>query len=100
MNQAYIIGKATSIAKHPSLTGAKLLLAVPVAPDLARVEGDPIIVFDNLGAGIGDLVLISSDGSYTGKEILGTRKTPARWGIVGIIDRDKNGENDDEQDPF
>lgn len=100
MNQAYIIGKATSIAKHPSLTGAKLLLAVPVAPDLARVEGDPIIVFDNLGAGIGDLVLISSDGSYTGKEILGTRTTPARWGIVGIIDRDKEGEDDDEQNAF
>ena len=39
-----------------------------------------------LGAGVGDLVLITSDGSYTRTEIIGTKLTPARWAIVGIID--------------
>lgn len=93
MNQALIIGKATSIAKHPSLIGAKLLIAVPVSTDHQKREGDPLIVFDKLGAGIGDVVLISSDGSYTGNEILGTRSTPGRWGVIGIIEQRKKDRN-------
>ena len=63
-----------------------MLLAVPVTTDGDRPDGEPAIVFDALGAGVGDLVLITSDGSYTGGEIIGTRITPARWGVVGIID--------------
>ncbi|MDO5581053.1 MAG: EutN/CcmL family microcompartment protein [Planctomycetia bacterium] len=94
MNQAMIIGTATSIAKHVSLTGAKLLVALPVDPDHRKREGDPIIVFDKLGAGVGDVVLISSDGSYTGKEILGTRTTPGRWGVIGIIEQRKKDRNE------
>ena len=95
MQQAMIIGTATSVSKHESLTGQKLLLAVAVSRDGKKVESDPMIVFDNLGAGVGDLVLISSDGSYTGGTIIGTRKTPARWAILGIVDRpQKQGENE------
>ncbi len=86
MNQALIIGSATSISKHESLYGQKLLLAIPISADKTKAEGDPIVVFDNLGAGIGNVVLISSDGSYTGGNIIGTRITPARWGVIGIID--------------
>lgn len=86
MNRARIVGYATSTMKHESLNGAKMLLAVPVTTDGDRPDGEPAIVFDALGAGVGDLVLITSDGSYTGGEIIGTRITPARWGVVGIID--------------
>lgn len=94
MNRARIIGYATSVMKHPSLSGCKMLLAVPVTTDGDRPDGEPAIVFDALGAGIGDLVLITSDGSYTGGEIIGTRITPARWGVVGIIDSAKKEENE------
>ncbi|MBQ9874096.1 MAG: ethanolamine utilization protein EutN [Thermoguttaceae bacterium] len=87
MNLARIIGSATSVAKHESLEGQKMLIAVSVSNIDGSPQGDPQIVFDKLGAGIGDLVLITSDGSYTGTEIIGTRLTPARWGIVGIVDR-------------
>ncbi|MBR5243194.1 MAG: ethanolamine utilization protein EutN [Thermoguttaceae bacterium] len=86
MNRARVIGYATSVMKHESLTGYKMLIAVPVTTDGDRPDGEPAIVFDALGAGIGDLVLITSDGSYTGGDIIGTRITPARWGVVGIID--------------
>ncbi|MDD3588014.1 MAG: EutN/CcmL family microcompartment protein [Thermoguttaceae bacterium] len=92
MQQALVIGTATSVVKHESLTGQKMLLAVAVSRDGRRVESDPMIVFDKLGAGVGDLVLISSDGSFTGNEIIGTRKTPARWAVIGIIDRRKKEE--------
>lgn len=89
MNRARIIGYATSVVKHESLTGQKLLIAQPVATDGTTPEGDPQIVFDKIGAGIGDLVLMTSDGSYTRGEIIGTPMTPARWGVVGIIDSAK-----------
>lgn len=92
MNRARIIGYATSIVKHESLNGLKMLLAVPVTTDGERPDGEPAIVFDALGAGVGDLVLITSDGSYTGGDIVGTRITPARWGVVGIIDSAKKEE--------
>ena len=86
MLQARIIGTATSTMKHESLRGQKLLLAVAVEPD-GKPYGDPIIVLDRIGAGAGDLVLITSDGSYTGGSIIGTRVTPARWGVVGVVDQ-------------
>ena len=91
MLQAKVIGNVTSIKKHDSLIGQKLLLVVPVSPD-GKPDGDPSIVFDRLGAGPGDLVLISSDGLYTGSELIGTRATPARWGVIGIIDRKPDSE--------
>ena len=86
MLQAKVIGNVTSIVKHSSLQGQKLFLTVPISPE-GKPDGDPTIVFDYLGAGPGDKVLISSDGLYTGGTIIGTRQTPARWGILGIIDR-------------
>lgn len=86
MIQAKIVGQVTSVMKHETLNSQKLLLAIPVNP-AGKLDGDPIIVLDNLGAGAGDVVLITSDGSYTGGTIIGTRKTPARWGVVGIVDR-------------
>ena len=92
MNRARIIGHATSVVKHESLSGQKMLVAQPVGTDGVTPEGDPTIVYDKLGAGLGDLVLITSDGSYTGNEIIGTRQTPARWGVVGIIDRNRDEE--------
>ncbi|MDO4585812.1 MAG: EutN/CcmL family microcompartment protein [Planctomycetia bacterium] len=87
MLRAKIIGTATSIVKHESLEKQKLLLAIGLSGDGLRPEGELMLVFDNLGAGVGDMVLISSDGSYTGGVLLGTRVTPARWGVVGIIDK-------------
>ncbi|MDO5553890.1 MAG: EutN/CcmL family microcompartment protein [Planctomycetia bacterium] len=86
MQRALILGNATSVAKHDSLNGQKMLLAIALATDGVHPEGDPLLVFDNLGAGSGDIVLISSDGSYTGNVIIGTRTTPARWGVIGIVD--------------
>ena len=62
MRLATIHGYATSTVKHRSLEGWRLLIAVPESPDLA-----PQIVLDSLGAGIGQTVMISSDGSEARK---------------------------------
>ena len=92
MNQARIIGYAMSIVKHESLVGQKMLIAVPTSNLDGSPQGDPMIIYDKLGAGVGDLVLITSDGSYTRREIIGAKLSPARWGVVGIIDSAKKAD--------
>jgi ethanolamine utilization protein EutN len=83
MRTATIRGHVTSTIKHKSLHGWRLLIAVPDSPDLA-----PQIVIDNLGAGIGQRVMISSDGSES-RKMVGDQLSPARWNVLGIIDPER-----------
>jgi microcompartment protein CcmK/EutM len=83
MRLATIHGYVTSTVKHPSFSGYRLLIAVPESGDVA-----PQIVIDNLGAAIGQRVMISSDGSES-RKILGDELSPARWNVCGIIDPER-----------
>ncbi|MDR0871003.1 MAG: EutN/CcmL family microcompartment protein [Planctomycetaceae bacterium] len=78
MLKGKVIGTATSTVKHPTLEGWKMLVV--------RTDTEPYIAVDNLGAGIGDEVMITSDGLFTG-ELIGTKATPVRWSVIGIVDR-------------
>ena len=84
MRLATIKGHATSTVKHKSLEGWRLLIAIPESPDLA-----PQIVLDSLGAGIGQKVMISSDGSEA-RKMVGDQRSPARWSVMGIIDPERS----------
>ena len=77
MLKGRVIGTATATVKHPSMTGWKLLVV--------RTENDPVLAIDTLGAGEGDEVMISSDGKFT-SELIGTKATPVRWSVIGIVD--------------
>ena len=83
MRIATIKGHITSTVKHKSLEGWRLLIAVPESPDLA-----PQIVLDSLGAGIGQKVMISSDGSEA-RKMVGNSLSPARWSVMGIINPER-----------
>ena len=80
-----VVGHAVSTVKHASMQGQKLLLVKALRRDGVSIEGDPILVIDRLGAGQGDLVLITSDGIAT-REMLGRKDSPVRWSTLGIID--------------
>ena len=84
MRIATIKGHVTSTMKHRSLDGWRLLIAIPESPDLA-----PQIVLDALGAGIGQRVMISSDGSEA-RKMVGDPRSPARWTVMGIIDPERS----------
>ncbi len=58
-----VVGIATATVKHPSMVGWKLLLVQPYAPDGRTPDGDPVLAVDGLGAGIGEEVVITSDGN-------------------------------------
>lgn len=55
-----IIGVVTLSRSHPSLTGATYRVAVPLAleelNDPARAAAEPLVVYDELGAGEGSLI--------------------------------------------
>ncbi|NBV45034.1 MAG: ethanolamine utilization protein EutN [Planctomycetia bacterium] len=85
MQLARIIGTATATVKHPSLCGARLLVVQPLLADRTSPDADPQLAIDTVAAGIGDLVLITSDGRLL-RDRLGSDTTPARWSAIGIID--------------
>jgi ethanolamine utilization protein EutN len=48
-------------------------------------DADPQLCVDAVGAGIGETVLISSDGKYA-REFLKSETTPVRWSVIAIRD--------------
>ena len=85
MQLARILGTATATMKHPSLDGTKLSVVQPLMADRATPDGDPQLAIDAVAAGVGDLVMISSDGRLL-RELLQSDTTPARWSTVALID--------------
>ncbi len=86
MYYGIVVGSATATVKHPSMEGQKLLLVMALEADGRTPEGDPILVVDSLGAGRGDKVMITSDGTAT-RDLVGDRSSPVRWSVLGIPDR-------------
>ena len=66
MRIATIIGTVTLVRSHPSMAGASFRLAVPLS--LANLTGasdeiaEELVVYDELGAGIGSRIAMSEGG--------------------------------------
>ena len=85
MLKGRVIGNATSTVKHSTMQGWKLLLVQPLLNDDLSADGDPLLAVDLLGAGAGEIVIISSDGKAA-RELMQADNTPVRWSVVGIVD--------------
>lgn len=85
MQVGLVVGTAVSTVKHASLSGWKLLVVQPYLVDGRTPDGDPVLAVDALGAGKGDLVVITSDGKGT-RELMKNPNTPVRWSVMGIRD--------------
>ena len=61
-----VIGTVTLSRCHPSLSGAAFRLAIPLSlvelQKGSRAAGEPIVVYDDLGAGSGSRIAISEGG--------------------------------------
>jgi ethanolamine utilization protein EutN len=79
-----VLGHAVSTVKHPSLHGWRLLLVQPWTVD-GKEDGEPLLAIDNLGAAVGDRVILSNDGAGA-REMVGARNSPARWLVLGRCD--------------
>ncbi len=90
MQLAHVVGTATSTVKHASLAGWKLLVVQPVMVDGVKPDGEPVLAIDNLGAGRGERVIITSDGKGT-RALMTSDNTPVRWSVLGIADERVSG---------
>jgi ethanolamine utilization protein EutN len=84
MQLGTVIGHATATIKHPSLNGWRMLV-VQMLNNARQPEADPVVAFAKLGPGIGQTVILSSDGKGA-RDLIGDAKTPARWFVIGIVD--------------
>ena len=73
-----------SDGQAPTFQGERLLVVQLETVD-GRPDGEPVLVFDRLGAGRGDVVLVTNDGQRL-QEQLGP-DTPGRWSVMGLPDR-------------
>jgi ethanolamine utilization protein EutN len=81
---ARIDGTVTSTVKHPTLESARFLIGQRLEAD-GTPSGEPLVIIDEMGAGHGGIVLVSTDGDILRKKRGNT--TPAQLTVVGIVDR-------------
>ena len=84
MQLGLVVGHATSTIKHPTLVGQRLLLVQMLTPD-ERPDGEPVLVIDHLGAGVGGKVIATTDAVLI-REMVKARNSPIRWSVLGLVD--------------
>ncbi|MBI4875886.1 MAG: EutN/CcmL family microcompartment protein [Acidobacteria bacterium] len=82
---ARAIGEVVATRKHPSHEGMKMLLVQPLNLDGSN-RGDAVIAVDSVGAGVGNLVLLATEG-YSAMSSVNRMNSPLDMGVIGIIDR-------------
>lgn len=82
---ARIIGDVTASHKHASHEGQKLLLVQPLELDLKTPRGDAVIAVDAVDAGLGDLVLLVTEG-YSAMTSVNRPESPIDMAVLGVID--------------
>ena len=82
------IGTVTLVEPHPTMRGGVLKLVVPLSgADLARGDGpaEPLVAWDDLGAGDGQLVAFSEGGEAA--QPFRPLDKPVDASIAALIDR-------------
>ena len=84
MQLGTVIGHATATIKHPSFNGWRLLI-IQMLNNARAPEADPVIAVSKLGPGLGQTVILNSDGKGA-RDLIGDPKSPVRWFVIGIVD--------------
>jgi ethanolamine utilization protein EutN len=84
MMTAKVISKVISTCKNENLDSKSLLVVEPVDP-YGKVCGKEIVAIDNIGADIGEMVLVVREGS-SAADLFG-HAVPIQAVIVGIVDK-------------
>jgi ethanolamine utilization protein EutN len=80
---ARIEGTVVATAKHPTLDGCRLLVALRLEAD-GTAAAEPIVVVDWMGAARGEMVMVSTDGDISRVKL--GNNTPARLVVAGLVD--------------
>ena len=83
MKLGKVIGSIVSTQKVESFEGIKLMLVQPLDEKL-EPAGDPLVAFDTIQAGVGDLIYYET--SKEAGRVLEFTMNPCDAAIVGIVD--------------
>jgi ethanolamine utilization protein EutN len=81
---ARVVGELTATRKHPSHEGRNVLLVQPLNLD-GSFRGDPLVALDAVGAGVGDRVLLVTEG-FSAMTAVGRPQSPIDMAVIGFID--------------
>ena len=79
-----VVGTVISTRKNPNLVGSKFLIVDPMQDFNGTVEQSRLVAVDNVGAGVGEIVLVSIGSAA--RVGCGNEKSPVDACIVGIVD--------------
>jgi ethanolamine utilization protein EutN len=79
-----VIGDVVATQKAPSHVGRKILVVQPLNLDGSE-RGEPVLALDAVDAGVGDRVLLASEG-YSAMTAVGRLNSPIDMAVIGIID--------------
>lgn len=90
MHIGKIIGNVVATRKDETLTGSKLMITQPLDIDL-RPNGDPVIMVDTVGAGIGEVIMYTTGtASRNAAQKPNAAIDAAIIGIIDYVDVDKS----------
>ena len=81
---ARVIGELVATQKHASHAGRKALLVQPLNLD-GTGRGAAVVAFDSVDAGIGDRVLLVTEG-FSAMTSVGRPESPIDMAVIGVID--------------
>ena len=81
-----VVGELVATHKHPSHEGAKILLVQPLNLDGTDCGG-AMVALDAVDAGVGDQVLIVTDGFAAMTAVGRPAGSPIDVAVIGVIDR-------------
>ena len=82
---ARVVGNLVATRKHPSHEALKLLLVQPLNLD-GSDRGDAVVAVDSVDAGVGDRVLLTSEGFCAMSSVGRWPMSPIDSAVIGVID--------------
>lgn len=82
---ARVVGELVATQRHASHGGQKTLLVQPLNLD-GTDRGDAVVAMDAVDAGVGDRVLLATEG-YSAMTSVGRPQSPIDMAVIGVIDR-------------
>ena len=87
---AKVIGSVVSTMKHDCYKNRKIMLVRPIRPDGSEKK-DTMVAVDIVHAGIGDTVIVASEGRAAAELLDFDCRIPLRSVIVGVVDKIRHG---------
>lgn len=79
-----VIGEVWATRKQASHEGQKILYVQPIDLD-GRERGDPVLAMDTVDAGVGERVLVVTEG-FSAMTAADRPNSPIDMAVVGVID--------------